>query len=103
MNKTHFLSIAGASLSSGVIYLVTTEESLNHQDVYKFRFNFKWDEASGDEPIKLNGYYVITKQSEVLKLKQLRRRELLILRFVKPNIYPEILPPHFVLIGGTNG
>ncbi len=100
-NKTHFLRIAGASLTSGVVDLTTTEENLNHQDVYKFRWNLKWSEASGDEPIRINKHFVVTKQSETLKLGTIRRRELLILRFVKPSAYPEILPPHFVVIGGT--
>ncbi len=109
MNKPSYaqeLEIVGTDFKKGVsATIIVTDILLEDQKTYRLRHTIRWVDMFGVEQLHLQFgltvYPVVTKASESAMIGQIRRRELLCLKFVSPSAFPisfpTIIPPHFVV------
>ncbi len=103
MGEINFLQIVNASLSQGVSAVIETAPiNLRTQGLYKIRYTIKWSDSTGIEPLQIKigdkTYPVLSRIGELVQTRQIRKRELLCLKFVNPNSFPVIVSPHFVCL-----
>ncbi len=109
MNKptqTRDLEIVGTGFQKGVsATIIVRDILLEDQKTYKLRHTIRWVDMFGVEKLQLQFgltiYPVVTRASDPAMIGQIRRRELLCLKFVNPSAFPisfpTIIPPHFVV------
>ncbi len=103
MSEINFLQITNASLVQGVSAVIETAQvELQTQRLYKLRYIIKWSDATGIESLQIkigvDLYPVLSRIGELVQTRQIRKRELLCLKFVNPNSFPVIVQPHFVVL-----